>query len=251
MIDPRKEIKNELENLINEGISLMKNVLSNIDEKKDPIINSSEYQDWYTRALSVVRQLIPDRLCEFEELYKIKRRKEIDYTTYTISDYLLGLSIVHHYTKEETLNREVAFFTKFKQQLAIIKSAHTRLDSILSDVVGIIRAELFDNEIDSAISLAKANYLRAAGTIAGVVLERHLSGVCYNHKITVRKKNPTITTYNDLLKNSEIIDVPTWRFIQRLGDIRNLCTHVKERDPTKEEIDELIKGVKKIVKTLF
>jgi hypothetical protein len=251
MINSREEIKKELESLIDEGTSLIKNALSNYEEKKDPIIDSSEYQYWYTKALSVVRQLIPDRLYEFEELYKMKKRKEIDYTTYTISDYLLGLSIVHHYTKEETLNREVAFLTKFRQQLAIIQSAHTRLDSILSDVVGIIRAELFDNEIDSAISLTKANYLRAAGTIAGVVLERHLFGVCYNHTITVRKKNPTITTYNDLLKDSRIIDVPTWRFIQRLGDIRNLCTHAKERDPTKEEIDELIKGVKKIVKTLF
>jgi len=93
--------------------------------------------------------------------------------------------------------------------------------------------------------------LRAAGALAGVTLESHLSRISINHNVKVSKKNPTISDLNDELKNNGIYDVPDWRFIQRLGDIRNLCVHSKDRDPTKDEVDELIKGVQKVTKTLF
>ena len=35
------------------------------------------------------------------------------------------------------------------------------------------------------------------------------------------------------------------------GDIRNLCDHHKDREPTQQEVEDLIKGVEKITKTLF
>ena len=84
-----------------------------------------------------------------------------------------------------------------------------------------------------------------------MVLEKHLAQVCENHSIAIKKKEPTIGELNDALKNSGTIDVPDWRFIQRLGDLRNLCDHNKNREPKKEEIGELIDGVEKIMKTLF
>jgi hypothetical protein len=45
--------------------------------------------------------------------------------------------------------------------------------------------------------------------------------------------------------------MPTWRYIQHLGDIRNTCDHSHETEPTIAQVDDLISGVKKIVKTLF
>jgi hypothetical protein len=78
-----------------------------------------------------------------------------------------------------------------------------------------------------------------------------LSQVCQNHNVATKKQHPTISDFNDILKNSAVIDVPQWRQIQRLGDIRNLCDHNKHRDPTKEEVAELIDGVEKLCKTLF
>ena len=71
------------------------------------------------------------------------------------------------------------------------------------------------------------------------------------HNIKTRKKHPTISDFNDLLKNGGVLDTPTWRQIQRLGDVRNLCDHNKDRDPTKEEVEELVSGVEKFTKTLF
>lgn len=67
----------------------------------------------------------------------------------------------------------------------------------------------------------------------------------------MRKKHPTISDLNDLLKNYDVLDIPTWRLIQRLGDLRNLCGHNRQREPNEAEVLELIEGVLKITKTLF
>jgi hypothetical protein len=50
------------------------------------------YQKWYTEAHAVIRQLIPDRLVEFEQLYKGDgKRRGIDSITYNIQDWLNGV----------------------------------------------------------------------------------------------------------------------------------------------------------------
>ena len=110
---------------------------------------------------------------------------------------------------------------------------------------------MFDSELDAARELAKKGFLRAAGALAGVILERHLSQVADNHKVSSSKAHPTISDFNDMLKKANIYEVPEWRQIQRLGDLRNLCDHDKKREPSKEEIDELVAGVDKVTKTLF
>jgi hypothetical protein len=69
--------------------------------------------------------------------------------------------------------------------------------------------------------------------------------------VTTRKAHPTISDFTDLLKTASVLDVPSWRQLQRLGDIRNLCDHNKQREPTKDEVVELIDGTEKLCKTLF
>lgn len=72
-----------------------------------------------------------------------------------------------------------------------------------------------------------------------------------NHKVTITKKDPAVSDLNDPLKAAGVYDVPTWRKIQHLADIRNLCDHKKGREPTESEVAELIAGVSTIVKTIF
>ena len=93
--------------------------------------------------------------------------------------------------------------------------------------------------------------MRAAGALAGVVLEGHLAQVCQDRKLTVPKKNPGISDLNEVLKAAGAIDVPEWRFIQHLADIRNLCDHSRNPDPTVEQVTDLIGGVKKVIKTVY
>ena len=144
-----------------------------------------------------------------------------------------------------------AFSNRFTIQLAILHSCVSRIDEILADIKGILQSNLFDDELSAAEELFKKGHLRAAGALAGVTLECHLATVAENHEVKISKKNPTIADLNEALKIAEVYDVPDWRFIQRLGDIRNLVVHNKDREPTKDEIDDLIKGTQKIIKTIF
>jgi hypothetical protein len=87
--------------------------------------------------------------------------------------------------------------------------------------------------------------------MAGVVLERHLGQVCSNHGMKLAKKSPTIADFNDALKQANVIDIPDWRFIQHLADLRNLCDHNKTAEPSIADVNDLISGVRKLSKTLF
>lgn len=247
-----ERIKGELTKLVDDGIGILNSEVERWKKRDKGLGPSTRYQNWYTRALPVVRQLIPDRLTEFQEQYRLDKRKEIDASTYTISDYLTGLTVTRTrgLTKEEVFDSCSVFCARFHHQIAILQSAQSRIDSVLADIKGVLKANLFDSELEKASELLKKGHIRPAGTIAGVVLEAHLATVCENHFIKLSKRNPSISDYNDALKKA-VYDTPTWRFIQRLGDIRNLCVHAKEREPTKEEIDELIVGVEKVAKTIF
>lgn len=211
------------------------------------------YQRWYTESSAVIRRLIPDRIVEFEHLYKGDgKRKEINSTTYNMQDWLNGIRAgVNDYTGEKYYNDFAVVSMRFHTQMEILKAVRARFESSLLDIRQVVQADLFDSEIDAARELLKHGFLRGAGAIAGVVLEKHLGQVADNHNVKTRKKHPTINDFNDLLKSGGVIEVPTWRQIQRLGDLRNLCDHKKQREPTREEVEELIDGAEKATKTLF
>jgi len=223
------------------------------EQKKVPVVFETHYQRWYTEACTVIRQLLPQRLNEFEALYAPDpRRKTLDSINYTIQDWLVGeRSPFNELGIKKAFDDFGITGMKFTQQIEILRSVEVRFESSLFDIRQLVQADLFDSELDAARALLKKGFLRAAGIVAGVVLEKHLAQVCDNHSVPVRKQHPTINGLNELLKNNNIIDTPNWRFLQRLDDLRNMCGHNKQREPDKEEVTELIGGVDKVTKTLF
>ncbi len=210
-----------------------------------------EYQTWYSEAQALIKQLLPDRLQDFIRYYeKPKGRKEITVENYRIEDLLQGLTGTRGYQKEVVVGPSAAI-PHFQQQLAILASVKERFESSLFNISELVQADLFDSELDAAKELSKKKFTRAAGALAGVVLERHLSQVCENHNIRIRNRSPGISNLNDALKENNVIELPDWRFIQHLADIRNLCDHNKEKEPSVEQVDDLIAGVMKVIKTIF
>ncbi|HMQ70178.1 MAG TPA: hypothetical protein PKA90_12550 [Ignavibacteria bacterium] len=211
---------------------------------------NKEYQIWYSESLVLIKQLLPDRIYDFVRLYeKPKTRKAIEYGNYVIEDYLQTLT-VRSACGEKKVGPEAAI-NQFEQQLNILKSIERRFESTLFDIRQLVQADLFYSELDAAKELNKNKFSRGAGAIAGVVLEKHLGQVLANHNLKSTKNNSSISDFNDILKSANVYDTPTWRKIQHLGDIRNMCDHSKSREPKQDEVDELITRVDAIIKTVF
>jgi hypothetical protein len=206
----------------------------------------SEYQAWYSQALPVVEQLLPDRYAEFRALYKDERRKTLDIETFGVADYIGGYSPTN-FRSNTSLNRAS---TCLSQQVAIVGTAKARLDSVLADIGRALYAEILDDEIDEARALLRDGHIRSAGVIAGVALEGHLKKLIKDHKVSFRKK-AQLSNLNEALKDAGVYDIPQWRRIQHLTDVRNLCGHKNEREPKREEVDDLIAETAKVIKTLF
>jgi hypothetical protein len=214
---------------------------------------TDSYQVWYSEAKVVVKQILPDRLSDFVGHYETPNsRKGATYETYRIQDCLQGLNVTRTmgFQKEKIVGPDAAI-PQVRQQLAILKSLKQRFESSLFDIRQLVQADVFDSDLDAAEELLKKKFTRAAGAMAGVVLERHLAQVCENHSIKIAKKSPVISDLNNALKDSNVIDVPQWRFVQHLADIRNLCDHNKTKEPTFEQVDDLVAGVRKATKTVF
>jgi hypothetical protein len=71
------------------------------------------------------------------------------------------------------------------------------------------------------------------------------------HGVTIAKKEIAIRDLNDPLKLANAYDFHTWRRIQLLGDLRNLCSPQRNGNPTKKQIEDLISGVGIVIKSVF
>jgi hypothetical protein len=205
------------------------------------ISTAQRYQIWYSKIIPIMRQLGPDRFEEFIQLYKPDpRRKSADLLNYRIKDYLLG-------TRHRDTDPFFAFSSLFQHQITIVEAVYFTADQRLNDLEVVVRTDLFRHELDAADHLLARKHLRAAGALAGVTLEGHLARTCKDHNLPITKRAPTLADFYEALKQNSLIDTPTWRLLQRLGDIRNLCVHAKGREPTLDEIVDLIAGTRKAI----
>ena len=242
-------IKSELIDLLKEEIQ---EELFKLAKKEDSKIEFGiAYQRWYSRAYKLVESLGPERLDEFVSYYRIdSKRKAFDFSTYVIQDYTMGVLPAKDYLGQRPWDPNKVVALRLVNQIQIIASLSSRIESVLQDVTGHLFAEIQDSELSAAVKLKKVS-VRAAGALAGVVLESHLQRVAKNYKIVIKKKDPTISDLNDPLKQKNVYDVPMWRKIQSLADIRNLCTHKKTAEPTDEQVDDLLAGVNSVIKNVF
>ena len=193
-----------------------------------------EYESWYTEARAVVRQLLPDRLEDFCAYYHGKEGN------YVLVDYLADNM---PYTE---LGRAASLF---QQQLVIVQAASRRLESSLFDIRKLVQADLFDSELEAAEALIERGFHRAAGVIAGVVMEKHLAQVCESHTLEL-PQHPTIKDFNRILKENNVIEDHESRFIEYLRPMRNDCSHHSAEKVVEKCAPDLVEGVKKLVKTL-
>jgi hypothetical protein len=196
-------------------------VKSQTEEEKEQIKALSnffieQYQNWYSESLILIKQILPDREKEFIELYKGNgKRKFISNETYNIQDWLRGAKVLpNEFNGKKGFDDHAIVLMNFVMQYRILKSVGKVLDSFLISLKSILQADLFDNELVKT------------------------------------KKHPTLAELNESCRTNNIFQKEVWRHIQLLADIRNLCCHHSEQEPTKDQLFELINGTNKITKTV-
>jgi len=240
----REAIHKELDDLYKGGVKL-----ATAFQKEQDKQFHYDYQGWYTKAVKAVSSLAPDRYAEFRGYYEIDpKRKSLGYGTYVIQDYMKGV-VPGGYGYDDFDSRKQVLQC-FLNQLSILHALNGRVNSVLANIEGELYSELQDNEVAVAKQLLKVSP-RAAGALIGVVIEGHLQKVADAHEIKIPKKNPTIADLNDPLKAAAVTDTAGWRKISYLADLRNLCSHKKDVDPTKEQVEELIAGAEWLTKNIF
>ena len=260
----REKMKKELDSLIEEGRNIFcsgvmeynKNYFENADEKSQKIVREAvkkiknpkrDYYVWYDKAYRAVQVFTPERLAEFERFYtgskNVKKTADLDPMTAGITHYLQGWTIPRG---NETIDFFHTFTTGFTAQRFILQAIGKNVDHVLFNLEAKVQYELSKSEIDSAKNLKKIGQLRASGAIVGVVIERHLKIVMNNRDIKLNKRNPTISKYNDVLKDVAY-DAKTEKIIQMCGRIRNNCVHHNDAEPTADEIDAIISSAEIII----
>ncbi len=189
-----------------------------------------DYHGWYSSCCALLeRNYNKERTSEFKSEYENSIKPIIS------ANYI-------------TQGTEYEFIDSFKHQASILNVLPLYLEHRLSDIELTVASILMDDELLEAEYLIKKGFIRAAGALAGVVLERHLKIRCDKNEPKLKyPKNVAISKLSDILKDSNLLDIPEWRKIQYLGDIRNTCDHDKTIEPKKEEVADLISKVRELV----
>ena len=212
------------------------------------------YELWYTKASLLVKQLLPHRYEDFTSHYSCdKPRKDITADNYSIQDWILGFRApTRGLERERSFADKALTIERFSIQFQIVGSLLYQADKAMLDIQRLVQADLLGSELDASRELLEKGFIRPAGVLAGVVLESHLKQCCSKRpKIKFKKKNPGIAEYNEALKSEGVFDTVQWRKIQSLADTRNVCGHDKGVEPTKEDVQEMIKGVDRVCKNVF
>ncbi len=197
---------------------------------------SSLYQHWYSAGRTILEKNQPNRITEFETAYAPSGK--------TPEDGIKRLIGGRYVTKVQ----QFKLMDLIEAQFDIIAAVPTHLKYSLHDVELTAYSMLMDDEIGAARHLLKNGFLRPSGALVGVILERHLKNLLRKHTPPIKHKDKdALAALNDYCKEI-IYDLVTWRKVQHLIDLRNLCDHDKEREPTKNEIAELIDGVSAMIK---
>ncbi len=197
----------------------------------------SLYQHWYSAARTLLYKNQPSRIEEFETAYLPSGKNAAP----GIKQLIGG----RYVTKPE----QFKLMDLIKTQYDIIAAVPTHLKYSIFDVELTVYSVLMDDEITAAQYLHKNGFLRAAGALAGVILERHLKNLLRKHTPPIKyKEKDMLSQLNDLCKET-IYDLVAWRKMQHLIDLRNLCDHDKKREPTKDEVSELINSVSAMIKS--
>ncbi|MGD1818938.1 MAG: hypothetical protein ACPKOI_03525 [Pleomorphochaeta sp.] len=212
----------------------------------------NDYLSWYYATSSCIKFLRPDKYKEFIDLFKDNREKNtsLKSTNYKIENFIKNeeLTDISNNLIQEEAKRIKITLNLFHYQQLMIKAIIDNFDSISFNYEKETYMTFQEENIDSVQELFDNDFLRAAGALCGVIIEKHLkTKLLPFDEDAFTSKKLTLEPLNQACKKNNIYTTTEFKRIIHLTDLRNLCDHKNTIGPTKEQVQELIDGTKWII----
>jgi hypothetical protein len=113
----------------------------------------------------------------------------------------------------------------------------------LASVHDLVRAEVFDSELEQASELLQSGYEIAAAVIAGVVLETAIRALCTKNQITPSK----LDRMNGDLAKAGIYNSVVQKRITHLAAVRNSAAHGNETEFKTHDVRAMITEIEQLL----
>ena len=210
------------------------------NEALDPRHLNERYQVWYTQSLRMVAIVLPERRREFEGYYRCD--EDGRHQPATISAILGSLSGPR--VSGEKREALAGLFDPGLEQATFLHLLGMQLAILASAVPTLLPEERRPHrELQAARSLLSEGHRRAAGAVAGVVLERHLSWVAQRHDLSLSERDSaSLPRLNRSLRKAGVYGAARSRQIERLAEIRDSCL-CRKRKVSPQLVSKLFSGV--------
>lgn len=132
----------------------------------------------------------------------------------------------------------------FKRSRAIFGAAKEDYEGgYLTGIEELVRAEVFDDELEQATELLSANYVAAAAVVAGVVLETALRAMCAKHSIAAGK----LERMNADLVKAGAFTVLVQKQVTAMAHVRNKAAHGETSEYSEADVKNLLPSVRDFV----
>jgi len=222
-----------------------------------------KYQRWYSISLTLMKQLAPERCAEFQAYYQPDpKRGEVGGYNYVIQDWFR----YRGFDVETSYQPWAAVGQCFVNQLTILKSIRDRLEWQALTTDDHVERALQLGLLKTARDLIKVSE-RAAGALAGTMLQAYLKRLAAKHQVKLRKQSPTAGELVDALKAARVLDVPAWSQATWLAQIHErvtareggnadfagakICQKTEGEAPTRLQVRDLIDGTHWLITNVF
>lgn len=252
MQDTIQTIRHELDTLLDEGFALFTEAVQGrqSDQALPFMKKHASYQSWYAKALRVIRQLYPELTDDFQVHYRALRA--MHRTPTSPAWYRKALRLMHTWTGQrahdatdhvwegpygtqaaseasvrhagmemaiprnsETMVRvRMTFLTRLHQQLSMLNAVRNGLEYVLADLQSTLYGEVGDHIQATAYELFRRGQPRAAGALAGMLLELHLAKVATEVVKNLLPEDPS---------EEREFAVDHWQRFLPLSEIRQRC----------------------------
>ncbi|RJP49455.1 MAG: HEPN domain-containing protein [Anaerolineaceae bacterium] len=163
---------------------------------------------------------------------------------------VFGSDSEHYKNFSKQVEKHLTFSPIFCAQGILKAAKEDYVSEQLFAVRQLIEAELFDDFLEQAEYLLASGYYQPAAVVAGCVLEDGLRKLCKNNKIEI-PENPKLDTLNSNLSKDGVYSKLIQKKITALADLRNKAAHGKWNEFAKEDVEEMIQTIRRIMEEFF